>query len=400
MDNGKILAGGTGSGKSHTAIAYYFTKILGGVLPEDNGGLTGAPKHHVPLYIITTAKKRDSMDWQRIISQFALGPFSEQDKKIVPKSYIQSITVDSFNNIKKYRDVQNAFFIFDEQRLSGSGAWADSFIRLAKNNRWVLLSATPGDSWVDYIPVFIANGFYRNRTHFKQKHIVYNYYAGYPKIDRYVEVAPLYRFRKQILVPMPAVRHTTPRRVYWDVDFDSAKTTKLQKDRWNIFENQPVANASELFSLLRKVLYSDPSRLEAVVEIMDHNPKVIIFYNFNYELEILRGLETRLDIPMAEWNGHKHEPIPKGNRWVYLVQYIAGSEAWECIDTDTIIFYSLNYSWRMTKQCEGRIDRLNTSFHILNYYYLTSKHWLDRAVRQAHKDKKTFNERDTGITFT
>ena len=185
LKSGSILCGGVGSGKSRTSLAYFTVK-------ECKGGLNGEPmKDPKNLYIITTAKKRDSKEWE---DEFPPFPFDEID-----------ICIDSWNNIGKYADVKDSFFIFDEQRLVGSGAWVKAFLKISKSNHWILLSATPGDTWMDYIPVFIANGFYKNRTEFIRRHVVYSRFAKFPKVDHYVETGRLLRLRKSILVNMTNV---------------------------------------------------------------------------------------------------------------------------------------------------------------------------------------------------
>jgi hypothetical protein len=146
-----------------------------------------------------------------------------------------------------------------------------------------------------------------------------------------------------------------------------------------------------MFRLMRQVVNTDPSRLETLRDLMVDHPKLIVFYNFDYELEILRTLAD--EVPLAEWNGHKHQPIPSTDRWVYLVQYVAGAEGWNCIETDAMVFYSLTYSYKNFQQAQGRIDRLNTNYSDLSYYVFVSNSVIDRAVRKALDGKKLFNER-------
>lgn len=489
LDNGKILWGGVGTGKSLTAIAYYMKREA----PRD-------------IFVITTAKKRDSLDWEREAVKYGIGKQKDATTQGV-------LTVDSWNNIGKYTDCTDAFFIFDEQRLVGSGAWSKAFIKIAKQNRWILLTATPGDTWLDYIPVFVANGFYKNRTEFKRNHVVYSSYTKFPKVERYLETGKLVRLRNSLLVHMPYQRHTVRHNHILDVEFDRESFDKVVKKRWNIFTERPIRDIAELFITMRKVVNSDPSRLLEVRKLIQKHPKVIIFYNFDYELEILRELaeeepwqtsaissaatsrtptparssrsaqrspescttssstelsdrttfgksptskfpsssrdlgtksstktrsnsisgrrtsdlcepkttastcsgSTSSSMPktgfeansesdrkkktfaVAEWNGHKHEPIPDTDRWVYLVQYTAGSEGWNCVETNVVIFWSLTYSYKQWHQAFGRIDRLNTPFTNLHYYILMSNSLIDKAVMRSLKDKKSFNESSLSI---
>ena len=384
MKNGYILCGGVGSGKSRTALAYYYI-CQDGEINTENYELMDDIRIK-DLYIITTARKRDTKEWESELSPFLLS--THKDINL----YSNHVKVDSWNNIKKYSDVKDAFFIFDEQRVVGSGTWVKSFLKIAKNNEWILLSATPGDSWQDYIPVFIANGFYKNRSEFIREHVIYKQFSKFPQIDRYINTGRLVRLRNDILVNMDFRRLTTSHHEDIYVRYDISNYKDITKNRWDIWNNKPLENASEFCYALRKIVNTDESRQLAVLEIFEKHPRAIIFYNFDYELEILKSLYYGDDVEVAEWNGHKHQPIPDSEKWIYLVQYNAGAEGWNCIKTDTVIFYSQNYSYKVMVQASGRIDRLNTPYSDLYYYHLKSRSGIDLAISKALKEKRKFNE--------
>ena len=384
MTNGCILNGGVGSGKSRTGLYYYFKEQGGSINPDY------VPMKHKPkdLYIITTARKRDDLEWEGELVPFLLSTHPDQNV-----FYGNKVVVDSWNNIKKYSDISGAFFIFDEQRVVGSGAWVKSFLKIARGNDWILLSATPGDTWSDYIPVFIANGFYKNKSEFSREHVVYSRFSKYPKIDRYLNTGRLVRLRDRILVDMDFTRHTIPHHEDVYCRYDISKYKDAIKTRWDPYKNEPIQQASGLCYILRRVVNEDESRQRALLEIFEQHPKMIVFYNFDYELDILKGIYYGNNCEIAEWNGHAHQPIPQSDRWVYLVQYTAGCEGWNCVRTDTIVFYSQNYSYKVMEQASGRIDRLNTPFRDLYYYHLKSRSGIDLAISKALKEKKQFNER-------
>lgn len=385
MKNGCILCGGVGSGKSRTALAYYYIC---------NGGEIGTDEYATmddvgikDLYIITTARKRDTSEWSGELSPFLLSTNPKLNL------YRNKVIVDSWNNIKKYADITNAFFIFDEQRVVGSGAWVKSFLKIAKSNQWILLSATPGDTWQDYIPVFIANGFYKNRTEFTREHIVYSRFSKYPKVERYLNTGRLIRERNSILVNMDFKRQTISHHEDVFVSYDVETYKDVSRTRWDPYKNEPIMNAGGLCYIWRKIVNSSEARQVALCEILENHPRAIIFYNFDYELEILKEVCNGVDYNIAEWNGHNHQPVPESSeRWVYLVQYNAGAEGWNCIRTDTIIFFSQNYSYKIMQQAAGRIDRLNTPYKDLYYYHLKSRSGIDLAISRALKNKQDFNE--------
>ena len=381
MSNGCILNGGVGSGKSRTGLTYFFEQQGGKMEPEYVD-----MKNPKDLYIITTARKRDTLEWE---GEF--GPFLLTTNPDVAY-YKHKVVVDSWNNIQKYKDVTDAFFIFDEDRVTGYGAWVKAFLRIAKHNDWIILSATPGDTWHDYIPVFIANGFYRNKSEFEREHVVWSRFTKYPKVDRYLNTGRLIRLRNRILVPMEFKRPTVSHHEDIYVHYDIPMYKDIGRVRWNPYTNKPIKNANELCLTWRKVVNSDTSRQLALLEIFEKHPKIIVFYNYDYELDILKNLYYGEDVEIAEWNGHKHQPIPTVEKWVYLVNYNAGAEGWNCITTDTIVFYSQNYSYKIMEQSSGRIDRMNTPFTDLYYYHLKSRSGIDLAISKALREKKKFNE--------
>lgn len=377
MHNGSIVDIAVGGGKSRISIAYYYFKVCNGSMKVNGKGKVWKPKTPTPLFIITTAAKRNKGEWQDELDVFGL----------------TAEAIDSWNNIKKYVKVTNAFFILDEQRVVGSGSWVKSFLKIAKQNQWILLSATPGDSWQDYIPVFIANGFYKNRTEFNHLHTVYKPYMKFPVVDHYINTGVLERYRRQILVIVDYEKKAVKEKHKIVVGYDKVLYKRVFKDRWDIFEDEPIMEAGKLCYLLRKVVNIDSSRIEAVRDLMIEHPKTIIFYNFTYELNILRELAESLGYDIGEWNGEKHTAVPTSKAWVYLAQYTAASEGWNCITTDTTIFYSQSYSYRTTVQAAGRIDRLNTPFNTLHYYYIRSAAPIDLAISRALTQKKDFNAR-------
>ena len=381
MSNGCILNGGVGSGKSRTGLYYYF-KEQGGSIDPDYIPMQN-PKD---LYIITTAMKRDSLEFEGELANFLMSKNPEAN------FYKNKIVIDSWNNIKKYKDVVGAFFIFDEDRVTGNGTWVKTFLNIARKNKWIILSATPGDTWEQYIPVFVANGFYKNKTEFNREHVIFSRFTKYPKIERYVNTGRLLRQRNQILVDMDFNRATVPHHEDIYVGYDILKYKNAMKTRWDPFKNEPIQQASGLCYVLRRIVNEDESRQVALLELLEKHTKAIIFYNFDYELDLLKEICNDGKRKVAEWNGHNHQPVPVGENWVYLVQYTAGAEGWNCVTTDTIIFYSQNYSYKTVTQAAGRIDRLNTRFVDLYYYHFKSKSSIDLAISKALNEKRQFNE--------
>lgn len=387
LKNGSILCGGVGSGKSRTGLGYYMFKVCQGSIKLNGAGKTKEMLFPRDLYIITTAKKRDTKEWEKECSNYMLFEDAENSLSGV------KVKVDSWNNIKKYKDVHGAFFIFDEQRVVGSGAWVKVFLNIARKNQWILLSATPGDQWSDYIPVFVANGFFNNKSDFNRQHCVFSPYTKFPKIERYVGEKKLEELRAKILVQMEEQRKTIRHNEYVEVDYDRNLYRTVMRNRWDPYDNCPIEETGKLLYLIRKVCFSDYSRIEALDKIIKDRKCCIIFYNFTYELNMLREYAEKNKINYKEWNGEKHQELPKGKSWLYFVQYSAGCEGWNCTTSDTIVLFSQTYSYRTLEQACGRIDRMNTPFEDLYYFHFRSNAPIDIAIWRKLKDKKNFNER-------
>lgn len=384
MFTGCILNGGTGSGKSRTGLFYYF-KEQGGWIDENGYKPMRNPKD---LLIITTAKVRNDNQWEQELAPYLIKIGQHKDH-----IYKHKVTVDSWQNIKKYADVKDSFIIFDEDRLTGSGVWVKAFLKMAKFNDWIILSASPGDVWSDYIAVFIANGFFKNKTEFTREHIVYSNFTKYPKIDRYINTGRLLRLKNKILIDMDFERHTTQHHETIYCNYDLLLYKDTMRNRWDYFKNEPIQQASGLCYLLRKIVNSDESRQVKLLELYEQHPRMIVFFSFDYERDILLNLYFGEGVEVAEYTGHKHQPIPKGDKWVYLVNFSAGAEGFNCITTDTIVFYSQTYSYKMLLQATGRIDRLTTPYTDLYYYHLCSRSGIDLAIKKSLSNKKQFNER-------
>ena len=387
MFSGCILNGGVGSGKSRTALYWYFSKNGGKI---ENQKYIPMRQNPPDLYIITTAKKKHDKEWEGELTPFLLYP--DPDTKRT-EQYGNKVVIDSWNVIKKYTDVTGAVFLFDEDKVCGKGAWAKAFLKIAKNNEWVILSASPGDVWQDYETVFIANGFFRNRTEFRDEHLIYSRFAKYPDVVGYRNETRLIRLRNKILIDMDFKRHTIPHHEDIYVNYDIPLYRQVIRSRFDPYKQEPIEQASGLCYVLRKIVNTDDSRQVKLLEIFEDHPRMIVFYSFDYERDILLNLAYGEKVSVAEYSGHAHEAIPKTDRWVYLVNYSAGAEGFNCITTNCIVFYSQTYSYKTLLQATGRIDRLNTPYDDLYYYHLKSRSPIDLAIGKALKEKKNFNER-------
>lgn len=358
LQSGMILWGNVGSGKSRTSLYFYCKNYS-----------------NKKLLIITTAQKRNNGEWLEECKVFGLKPI-----------------IDSWNNIRKYEKYENCFIIFDEDHLTGYGAWSKTFIKMAKCNDWLVLTGTPGDNYSEFMTVFIAKGWYKNKRDFEENHVIYSRYSKYPKVDRYINKGLLEKHRRDILVKMFVEKHPRVHKEIVITQYDISKYKKAYKEKRDE-NNKPFKNATAFCLYLRKICNEDESKIVKVRELLLKHNKVIIFYNYIYEKEILlKLLKTMKTFNVGEYNGQHHDDIPIGERWAYLCQYTAASEGWNCLLCDTMIFFSMSYSYKAMEQAAGRINRVNTPYKDLYYYYLRTASSIDLSINRALSTKRNFNE--------
>lgn len=358
LQSGMILWGNVGSGKSRTSLYFYCKNYS-----------------NKKLLIITTAQKRNNGEWLEECKVFGLNPI-----------------IDSWNNIKKYEKYENYFIIFDEDHLTGYGAWSKTFIKMAKCNDWLVLTGTPGDNYAEFMTVFIAKGWYKNKRDFEENHVIYSRYSKYPKVDRYINQGLLEKHRRDILVKMFVEKRPMVHKEIVITQYDISKYKKAYKEKRDE-NNKPFKNATAFCLYLRKICNEDESKIVKVRELLLKHNKVIIFYNYIYEKEmLLKLLKTMKTFNVGEYNGQHHDDIPIGERWAYLCQYTAASEGWNCLLCDTMIFFSMSYSYKAMEQAAGRINRVNTPYKDLYYYYLRTTSSIDLSINRALSTKRNFNE--------
>ena len=363
LHSGSVLYGATGSGKSLTGLAYYMRCWS-----------------HLDLYIITTSKKRNAGEWEEEIAKLGCPP---------PKA------IDSWNRLKNYRMVSDAFFLFDEHKVGGHGKWAQSMITIAKKNKWILLTATPGDVWDDYASIFIANEFVKNKTTWNEDFCIFDRISKYPKIIGYQREDVLKNMRDAVLVPMEyqSEKVPIPYVIPYKVDHEEEAYVLARRKSLRHPEMRAFRNTSAMFAYMRMNLPDKESKIQALADVLKKEPKAIIFYNFTPEKYEIENAARQVNIPFFQYNGQIKDNVPDGDTWVYAVQYTAGAEAWNCITCRTVIFYSMNYSYKVMTQAKGRIDRCNSPFDELHYYYFISPDFeIDQEILNALTRKEKFNE--------
>lgn len=186
-----------------------------------------------------------------------------------------------------------------------------------------------------------------------------------------------------------------------------AMFNKLKKNRMYKTDNGEVIeldNSSKLFNALRcvshgfllginKQVSKEPfERLQAILET-HNNERVVIFYNYNIELEMLKQLLSKLKRPTSEYNGARKDLKEFKGKYngVVLAHYKSASTGInDFVISNVMVFNSLPLSSIELTQSKGRIDRQGQGKKPMYYFIIP-----DTPV-----EKKIFEQITNGKDFT
>ena len=140
----------------------------------------------------------------------------------------------------------------------------------------------------------------------------------------------------------------------------------------------------------------DKSKLDWMRDFLEgYDERVVVFYNYNAELEQLKQLLERLDRPYSEYNGHRKDlrAFQESSEGVVLANYGSASTGInDFVIASTMVMYSLTTSYIDFEQAKKRIDRIGQTKKPL-FYFLIMKGTIDARVYHSLQEGKDFDER-------
>lgn len=139
-------------------------------------------------------------------------------------------------------------------------------------------------------------------------------------------------------------------------------------------------------------LCNSKDKQQAFIDLINSiNDRVVVFYNFDSELDTLKTLVK--DRPIAEVNGHTNtEQIYHDNdNCVLFVQYQAGARGLNLQDGNKIIYYSLTLSSDLFEQSKKRIHRIGTKYPCF-YWILQTKDSVEESIYKSLNRQEDYNE--------
>lgn len=154
-------------------------------------------------------------------------------------------------------------------------------------------------------------------------------------------------------------------------------------------------------TVLTKRLYAkqlcgayNKDKLDAVQDLIQStNDRIIIFYNFNVELEALKRICSELDRPVSEVNGNVKDLIAYETRSdsVTLVQYQAGSMGLNLQKSNKIIYFTLTDRSDLFEQSKKRIHRIG-QYRPCFYYTMICKGSVEESVHNTLQKRMDYTD--------
>lgn len=171
--------------------------------------------------------------------------------------------------------------------------------------------------------------------------------------------------------------------------------TRFKKDRVITINEETLVGDTALTKLLYLRQLSsiyNSNKHEAFKDLISSTEdRVVVFYNFKKEFEILKGICEVLEKPVSYINGDgtdlKNYEVK--NNTVTLVQYQAGATGINLQRANKVIYHSLPLSSELWMQSKKRIHRIGQS-RTCFYYYLITKNSIEEKILDVLKERQDF----------
>ena len=164
-----------------------------------------------------------------------------------------------------------------------------------------------------------------------------------------------------------------------------------------------MVDGSELVgdTTLTKMLYErqlcgqySKDKLQAFQELLEStNDRLIVFYNFNAELEALKGICDSVERPYSVVNGESKDlyAYEHESGSITLIQYQAGAMGLNLQKANKIVYFTPPLSSELFEQSKKRIHRVGQSKTCF-YYYLTCGGSIEEKIYRTLAMRKSYTE--------
>ncbi|MBL0992197.1 MAG: DEAD/DEAH box helicase [Escherichia coli] len=371
------------------------------------------------LIICLAPKVNDFVEDSEIfnLNVTALNKGTKKNKELLSESNLVAISFESswrLTELNKWVD-KDTFIIIDEShKVSVSKSKVTKFVMgLSKRAKYnYLCTATPVsngklENW--YPQLFISNVFRKPKKEFEQLFVIkqmrqmgsmrFMQITGYRNehlLEQMIDEASVKYKRDKGYLPEDYVYKTKKPAMY-----NKLKKSRLYKDDNDL--RVELDNSSKLFNSLRQVSHGflngiskqvskEPfERLDAILET-HNNERVVIFYNYKWEAEMLKQLLDKLKRPYGEYNGSVKDlkPFKNNDNGVVLAQYKSASTGInDFVISNVMVFNSMPLSSTEYLQAKGRTDRHGQDKTPL-YYHIVPDTPIEKKIFSVVTNGKDF----------
>ena len=190
-----------------------------------------------------------------------------------------------------------------------------------------------------------------------------------------------------------------PKQIENIIKVDNTKEyKKFNKDRLiKIDDTELVGDTSLTKMLYLRQLSSqyNSNKTAALKDLLEStNDRVIVFYNFDKELEIIQEICNKLEKPISMINGHEKnlKNFTECNDCVLLGQYQAAAMGLNLQLSNKIIYFSLPLQSELFMQSKKRIHRIGQEKTCF-YWYLITKNSIEEQIFETLKQRRDYTNK-------
>ncbi|WP_368076685.1 SNF2-related protein [Clostridium tyrobutyricum] len=190
-----------------------------------------------------------------------------------------------------------------------------------------------------------------------------------------------------------------PEQIEQKIKIKNTKEYKIfKKDRLITINNTELVGDTSLTKMLYLRQLSSQYNKNKVNQLKDilesTEDRIIIFYNFNKELEIIKKLCEKLDKPISIINGAVKDldNFNQYNNSITLVQYQAGAMGHNLQKSNKIIYFSLPLQSELFEQSKKRIHRIGQEKTCF-YWYLITQNSIEEQIYQTLKERRDYTNK-------
>lgn len=351
---------------------------------------------------ISEAQQATEDNW---IQDELTGEYYRQEN-LYPFNVVGVINYDLIWRRKELLQLQNFTLMLDESSLiQNPTSERTKFIMKMKPENVILLSGTPvGGKYENLLTQIHLLGWKISKEVFWNQYVEWEWQEldgfwqkkilGYKNVDRLKNKLRIHGcdfLKTEEVLDLPKQN---------DIQIkinSTAEYKKFHKNSYACIEGEELIGDTTLTKMLRErqlCSWYNKEKLQAFQDLLESTEdRVIIFYNFEHENEVLKEIAENLQRSVSVVNGQIKdlEAYEEKSDSVTLIQYQAGAMGLNLQKANKIIYFTPPLGSELFEQSKKRIHRIGQDRPCF-YYYLICKNSIEEKIYQVLEMRKDYTE--------